>query len=552
MESFSHIFHELLIFMGAGLAAFWLCRTLNLSLTLGYLLVGLAIGPSFLALLSKPSLHLLGDLGVFILLFAVGLELPLHRLQSLRSYIFGLGLLQIFFSSALIFAFFWLVFGKVTLAQSLLCIALSFSSTAIVIQLLKESDELSARGGRAAFSILLIQDISFVALIVAADFFQTTKGPEYQNLLWVIGTLFLGTLALYYGGRWAATLLGRQVERNQNSDMPIFIAFGFLLSMAYLGTELKLSAEFGAFVAGLSWADTRFRRHMEHYIRPFRVLTLAVFFMMIGIKLNFSSLIDILPQVVPCLLLILLLKACVATVLGRIFRLSVLSAIKLGVLIAGCGELAIILLSHPLLSSLGQQKDFVMALAILSMVMTPFLWSGLRFLITRWEAKNSIAKRLLSDKPDIQNHVIVAGFGKTGAIVVRLLEKNMIPYVAFDYDVQRVQEGKKNNHTVIHGDSRDGEFLKKIGVQNAKIFLITFNSVSCSVETVQELRYQYPDLEICAKIRGLDHAHKLERFGVHVVLPETLESSVKLASLAFHTLGFRPEDVHMMLKLSPS
>lgn len=543
----SNILLETFLFVGGSLSALWVCRMLSLSVTLGYLLVGILIGPSGLQWLSLHHFHDVGHMGVLVLLFMVGLELPSHRLQSLRVYIFGLGTLQIALSTVVIGVFISMM-RPFSLGHGLLAVALSFSSTAIVLQLLSEKGLLSTKPGRASFSVLLLQDIAFVLLLVLADVLYSAQNLTFYHGMFLLGKVFLHIIVLYYGGRGVASFFSRFLDQYKNTDIPLLLSLSFFVGMAYLGVLLGLSAEFGAFVAGLSWADTKYRHHIEHYVRPFRIISLAIFFVIIGIKINISAMIPILPLVGQWLGILFLFKACIMGGLGWVFGLTWVSSLKIGVLMAGCGELVIILLEHPFIAkTLGHERNFYLSLTIMSMVMTPFVFSGVDAILHyMFKRKVHVGSK---EKIDIRNHVIIAGFGRTGMMLSRLMEKNMVPYITFDYDFQRVSQGQQK-HSVIHGDARDQDFLKKIGLPYAKVLIITFDTVGHSVDLVNTLRLQYPDIDICVRIRNLEHAQKLESFGVSMALPDNIESGMKLASMAFTALGFSQEDVHAMLKIS--
>ena len=544
---------QFLVLLSISLGAFMLSQQFRMSLAVGYLLAGMLMGPSVLGILEKTSFFkILGHIGILLFLFTVGLELPLHRLRSMKRYIFGLGGIQVFLSAILIGIGGALLYEKQNsfVVLTIISLAFAFSSTAIIIQLLSEKFELTTHLGRSAIAILLLQDIVAIGVFVFLDIIETQS--DTSNLWFSLLYIVFG-IALTIGiARLITWITIKLFSRYRYSEFTTVFVLLCVVGMSAFTEKFQLSPELGAFVVGVALAGTHWRHQISSEIHPFRTIFLAFFFIVMGLEINIPSYVHYLrwlPSLTISFFFILFIKGLVVFFGARIFRLNWKIALKLGVLMAGCGEFLFMILPSPfLMEKLGKDVvNTILTLAFLSMVATPFLFHSMKYLMG-WLNKET--KPEYERIPEIKNQVIVVGFGRVGETVARILEHNFISFLIIDYDILRIKKAQKEHFPVIHGDARDFEFLKKKGIQKAKVLLITFGHMQTAVELVRSLRYKFPELAICVQVKDYHHASRFVGLGAHVIVPERIESGIQMASLTLQFLGFSSEYAQKMVYFS--
>jgi CPA2 family monovalent cation:H+ antiporter-2 len=508
-----------------------LLQRLRLGSFLGHLVAGVLIGPFGLALVGDlESLSSLAELGVVFLLFAVGLELPISRLKVMPIGVFVLGIAQVLVTGGVIGL---CAAGLGATVDSAIVIggALALSSTAVVLVLLSEHGELTSRFGRSAVTVLLIQDLMVGPLLAIA----VTLGQTDTSMALSIGAAVLKMIAalvvIVGGGRIVLRPLFWLV-----ADSRIPEAFAALSILVVLATSLAtqfagLSMAFGAFLAGILLADSRYRHQVEAEIQPFRGLLLGLFFVTVGMSLDVHQLLDNGHLVIPMALGLLLVKAVILVGLGIAFRLPLAQSIQLGMTLSQGGEFAFILLGAGVVSgilptALGQLVVLVVAI---TMAVTPLLAiSGKavaqrvrRTKVVEVEAKPPVVETL-------DNHVFVAGFGRVGRAVAQRLSANKIPFVAVDLDPRNVAPGRERGLMVFYGDATRPEVLEAVHVERASAAIVALDNPAAALRVVALLRYIFPDLKIHARARDEDHATALRSAGADTVVPEVIATSAKL------------------------
>lgn len=543
--------YNFLCFLMAAVGTVFLFRRMKASPVLGYLVAGMLIGPHVLKIITDPTVtQVLGGIGVLFLLFTIGLELPLQRLQSMKKYVFGLGVSQVFVTGS-IFTLIGLWCGLSKDAALLVGGALSLSSTAVVLQVLTDRKEMATRFGRVSFSVLLLQDLAVLLLLILT----TTLGKENSNLFFELSHGILKTLAvllLIVGiGRIVFRPLYRAVAMSGNPELFMATTFLIVLGTAFLTEIAGLSMELGAFLAGILLAETEYRHQVEADIQPFKGLLLGVFFMSVGMSINISILLKDYTTILSILTIVLTLKALLVYLLSRLIGLKGHTSIKVSFLLAGGGEFIFVIFS-PLVSEKFLPPGFADVLfwvVVLSMVLTPFLailgkWIADKYQVYETHANPEVETEELSE---FKNHIIIAGFGRVGQMLGDLLATHLIPFVALDTDMRCVTEGRNKGWPVFYGDARRLEVLKSVGAERAKAIVITLNQMAPSVRTVLMLRRYFPDLPVCVRIKDHKHQEKLIDSGARLVVPETVEPTIQLATSIFHVMNIPQNEITQLL-----
>jgi len=531
---------QALIFLAAAVLLVPLLARVKVNPVLAYLGAGLAVGPYGLSLLRlEEDTMALADLGVVFLLFAVGLELSLDRIWRLRRYILGLGLAQVAATSAVIGAVAW-AFGQPPSAAIVIGGALALSSTAFVLRVLEERGEQGSRHGRVAIAILLLQDLAVVPLLTLLPLLAV---PE-TSLVLALGLAGLKAVAavgaILLVGRLLLRPLFRAVALAHNAEL--FTATVLLVVLATgLVTQLAgLSMALGAFLAGLVLSETEYRHQIEADIRPFRGLLLGLFFMTVGLLLDLGAVAEHALAVALGTLAMLALKAALLTLLCRAFGLPGGVAVRDGLLLAQGGEFAFILFGRA--GTLGVLDAAVVqpltAVVILSMLATPALaWAG-RLAHGRLERQQAPAPDTAdTELQELEGHVVVAGYGRVGRTVARLLAEHGTPWVALDREATRVAEARRNGLPVFFGDAGRHEVLEAVGVGRAAAAVVTLDDSGDAARTVASLRRHHPEMPVLARARDHAHGELLEAAGATGVVLETAEASLQLGAVMLQQLG---------------
>ncbi|MCA6218486.1 cation:proton antiporter [Ideonella sp. B7] len=531
------------------------CRLLKLPPMLGYLAVGVVIGPNALAIARDASaMGYLAEFGVVFLMFAIGLEFNLPKLKSMRTLVFGLGLTQVVLTVlgavlgnqllTVLTGWFGVPWDLGWQGAFVLGAAVAMSSTAIVVKLMAERLELESEHGRRVMGVLLFQDLAVVPLLVLIP----ALGSGGQGLVTTLGSaLFKAVLlltVLLAGGqrvmRWWLTL----VARRKSEELFMLNLLLVTLGLAWLTEHFGLSLALGAFVAGMLVAETEYKHQVEADIRPFHDVLLGLFFITIGMKLDWHPVWDHWGLVLALTTLPVLTKAALVAALARVFRAPPGVALRTGLYLAQAGEFGFVLLTlggdHGLISARWQSP--VLASMVLSMLATPFviLYSDrivLRLASSDWLMQSvqltAIAKKSIRNA----SHVIICGYGRSGQNLARLLEQEHIPYMALDLDPDRVRQAAAAGQSVVFGDAARLPSLIAAGLSRASAVVISYHDTPSALKVLHLVQQHAPQVPVVVRTLDDTDLEKLRAAGATEVVPEALEGSLMLASQALALVG---------------
>ncbi len=532
---------SILVFLVAVVIAVPLARKLKLGSVLGYLAAGVVIGPYGLKWVHNPdAISGISEFGVALLLFVIGLELSPQRLWVMRRAVFGAGAAQVFGSALVLGLIAAFGFHLDPVAAAVVGLALAFSSTAFGLQILAERRELQSTHGRQAFAILLFQDLVAIPLIAAIPLLAEHAAPHVTQPLWLSSLRVAGVIAVVVvGGRYALRPVFRAVAKTQLIEVSTATALLVVIGTAWLMQLAGISMALGTFLAGVLLADSEYRHDLESNIAPFEGLLLGLFFITVH------------PWIVVGLVALLL--ACKAPVLAAIGRLSPrmqgADAIKLAALLAGGGEFAFVVFKlareHGLLTR--TQHQLLVLVVTLGMVAVPLLVLAAARLPERRKPQREFDS-IEAGTP----RVIIAGFGRVGQIVGRLLRARNIPFVALESSVEQVDLSRRFQGTEIYfGDPTRAEMLRAAGAGKAEVFVLATDDPDANVRTARIVRRLFPHLKIIARARNRQHAFRLMDLTSDPddVVRETFYSSLKMAGLTLKALGMEKEQARAVVEL---
>ncbi len=541
------------IILIAAIAIVYVFHRLKVSPVLGYLAAGVLIGPYALSLIShREAVATLGELGVVFLLFIVGLELSFRRLAAMRTEVFGLGSAQVFITAGL--AMLGLIgLGVGWKAALVIGFGIAMSSTAVVLQVLSDRGEMSSRMGRTAFSILLLQDLAIIPLLAIAPLLgdASQERTDWAKLALAFGTAAAALAVILLVGRYVLQPLFRAVAGMRRPELFVGITLLVVLGTAWATETVGLSLTLGAFLAGLMLAETEFRHQIEVELRPFEGLLLGLFFVTIGMTIDLGFALRNWWQVALLLLGLIAIKATVITLICRIINLPLAVALRTGLLLAQASEFAFVLVAIAAREKIvpAEIRQMVLAVASLSMAATPFLVIAGRALAEKLEKSAKIGLAALEQEHlDLGEHVVIAGFGRFGQMIARLLNANRIPYVALDLNAARVGKLKQSGVPVSYGDAQRPEILWGVGIDRAQAIVITaHDDAAGEVRLVRQLRERLPNLVIVARARDGLHANALKAAGATAAVQDALASSLHLAQSVMRSVGLPEGDLNAMV-----
>lgn len=538
---------QVVLFLAAAAIAAPLGRFLRIGAVLGYLAAGVVIGPyvlgQYYALEDADEVLHFGEFGVVLLLFVIGLELRPIRLWAMRSAIFGLGTAQLVVT-AFVLAAIGLALGLATSQALFIGLALSLSSTAFALQVMEERGELTTRHGRLAFSVLLFQDLAAIPLIALVPLFAL-GGEEPGMDLGSAGLAILTIAGVIVVGRFLLSRLYHLVAATGVREAMTASALLTVVGVALLMEEVGLSAALGSFIAGALLADSEYRHQIEADIAPFEGLLLAVFFIAVGMSIDLSVLVAQPGALLAIVITLLVVKAATLYGLGRWWGLPNASARRLGIVLSQGGEFAFVLFTVGMSEGVvDRETASLLTLAVtLSMAMTPLLLL----------VDDVVARMLKPAPPDYElppegeQHVIIAGFGRFGQIVARVLRARHIPFTALDTSIAQVDFVKRFGAKIYYGDAGRLDILRAAGAHKAQAFVLAIDNVEHSLRVAEIVRKNFPDLPIYARARDRIHVHKLTDLGVTIVERETFLAALELTTRLLRGLGLKPDEVKRLV-----
>ena len=529
------------MFLAAAVVAVSLSRKYGLGAVLGYLAAGALIGPHLLNL--TPDMRnttQFSDLGVTLLLFVIGLELSPQRLWVMRRAVFGIGALQVALSAVLLGAA-ALAWGLGWKSALIVGLGLALSSTAIGLQTLAERKELGSAHGRLAFAILLFQDLAAIPILAVIPLLgvHTAMAGGVSDGLAVLKVV--GVIAVVViGGRYLLRPLLRAVARTQIDEVFTATALLVVLGTAWLMQLVGMQMALGAFLAGVLLADSEYRHEIEAQIEPFKGLLLGLFFLSVGVSLDLD-LIRRQPLLIGAIVAgLLLLKSPVLLALGRMSgKLDFGGTLRLAVVLAGGGEFAFVVFNlarqHGLLDA--SQHDSLVVAVTLSMVLTPLSVIA----VAQWLAGRDAAPKPVFDEiTDDHPRVIIAGYGRVGQIVARVLRAQHIAFIALEMSVEQVEFSRRFGSKIYFGDPSRPELLRAAGVGKAEVFVLATDDPAANIRTARVVKRLYPHLKIVARARNRQHAFRLMDMNIDNVVRETLHSSLEMTRMVLEDLGVEP------------
>ena len=544
-----------LLYLVAAVAGVVVCRLIKLPPMLGYLAVGVLIGPNAMALAKdSSSVRYLAEFGVVFLMFVIGLEFNLPKLKSMQRLVFGLGFSQVALTMLAAVlgnaALAWLLnlagrsWGLTWQSAVALGGALAMSSTAIVVKLMAERLELESEYGRRVMGVLLFQDLAVVPLLVLIP----ALGSSPQELLGALifaalkATLLLTVLLV--GGqrvmRWWLTL----VARRKSEELFVLNLLLVTLGLAWLTEHAGLSLALGAFVAGMLIAETEYKHQVETDIRPFHDVLLGLFFITIGMKLDAEAVIDQWALVLLLTVAPVLFKFVLVAALAKAFGAVTGVALRTGLYLAQAGEFGFVLLTLATQERLlpASLQSPVLASMVLSMLATPFLvlYSNrivMRLSSSDWllqsVAMTTIAKRSINTAA----HIIIAGYGRSGQNLARLLDAERIPYMALDLDPDRVRQAAAAGQSVVFGDAARLQSLMAAGLSRASAVVVSYHDTPSALKILRQVQAHAPKVPVIVRTIDDSDIEKLRAAGATEVVPEAIEGSLMLASHALALVG---------------
>lgn len=537
------------IFLGAAVILIPLAKRFGIATVLGYLFTGLLLGPSFLKVAGNPDdlLHF-SEFGVVLLLFIIGLELQPSRLWALRQQIFVLGGLQVIVTGVVLMLLSW-YFLDIRLSNSFVIgFGLALSSTAFVLQLLGEKKQLATTHGQQAFTILLFQDIAVIPLLAALPFLS---GAQEQNYDWIYFAKVISIFAgMIFVSRFVVRPFFKFVASSNATELltatALFIVLGVSLLMNYIGLSMAL----GAFLTGVLLADSEYRHELEASIEPFKGLLLGLFFMSVGMLTNVKLIVAKPLLIIGLAVLLMLIKFVVLTIIARLMGNKNESSIRLGVTLAQGGEFAFVLFSVATAQHLltREQQNILNLVVTVSMAMTP-----LAFLLLEKIGNPIFAKAKPSKEYDkIPNHehaVVIAGFGRVGQIIGRVLRMHNIEFTAIEKSANQVDFVRKFGNQVYYGNPKNPEILRAAGLENAKVFIIAIGDIELSETVAAYVVRNYPHLTILARAKNREHYYRLRDAGVKYIWRETYLSSLDMSRETLEVLGMEPKTARKTVQM---
>lgn len=520
-------------------------KKLRLSPVLGYFVAGAIIGDYGLKIVTYNQIHNLAEYGVVFLLFAIGLELSFERLKALRKYVFGLGSMQVIISAVMIAGGVTLFDGDGHKSAVIIGGGLAMSSTAVVLQVLQDSRREYTQVGRVAFAILLLQDFAVVPLLVIIP---KLSGSELSSLhidiLLSILKAAIALIIIFIVGRlFFRPVFGLLSNENDSSVNELFIAATLLVALgAAFGTEyLGLSLALGAFTAGVLVAETEFQRKAEESIYPFKGLLLGLFFMSVGMTIDIREFASQINTVIMFTVGLIFVKAAIITGLCILFRFDLGVAIHSGLMLAQGGEFAFILFKLGMNENIISEStgELLLLIVTCSMALTPLL----SYIGTKLEAKldNDPDKspNVIIEKGvrDMNNHVIIAGFGKVGKMVARVLSAEGVNYIILDLNEDNVKEEEANGFPIFKGDISQPQTLLAAGAERAMAVIITTSNTVTQKKSLKTLSHHYPELCVILRTRDLKHSSEFYDLGATIIVPEEYETGLQLGGAVLKAIG---------------
>jgi CPA2 family monovalent cation:H+ antiporter-2 len=545
-------FIQAIIYLTSAIVCVPIAKKLGLSSILGYLFAGIFIGPFVLGFIGAEGQDIMhfAEFGVVMMLFLIGLELDPYKFWRMRKFILGMGSMQLIGSAFAIFILCQLFLDWSWQTTVVIALALSLSSTAIVLQTLKEKGLSQTSMGRSSFAVLLFQDIAVIPILAIIPLMVSGSSVETENIhtslisdfdAWIQTLIVVFTIvAVYFSGRLIIIPVLRMVAKTRLQELFTASALLLVVAVSYLMQLVGLSPALGAFLAGVVLANSEFRHELEGDIAPFKGLLLGLFFIGVGASINFKLIIDNPIFILVFGAIFTSVKFFVLFGIGKFYKKSSDQNLLFSFGLSQAGEFGFVILSFSMQLNIlpNMLANQMMAIIALSMVSTPFLLLiNERWIDPYFGVKEKVNRK--HDEIDEQNEVIIAGFGHFGSTIGRLLRANGVSATILDHDSDRVDLLRKMGFKVYYGDATRLELLKAAGAEDAKIFIAAIDNPEVNLSVVESLRKHFPHLNILTRARNRVDAYELIDHGVTKIYRETLYTAVHLGVDALTQLGHR-------------
>ncbi|MEN8991725.1 monovalent cation:proton antiporter-2 (CPA2) family protein [Avibacterium paragallinarum] len=539
---------QITIFLGASLLLVPLLKRFGIATVLGYLFTGILLGPDVFNIASDPeAIQKLAEFGVILLMFLIGLELRPQRLWSMRSSIFGMGSLQVGLTGLLLALGSFFALQQGIAASIVIGFALALSSTAFVLQMLSEKQQLNTTYGQQSFSILLFQDMAAIPLIAVIPLLAGTESSHHGIAYFaaIIAT-FSG---LFLFSRYLMRPFFRFVAKSGAHELITAVGLFIVLGVVVLMDVLGISTTLGAFLTGVLLADSEFRHELEASIAPFKGLLLGLFFMTVGMTTELSLFVEMPWFIIGGALALMLIKMASLTAIARYLKNSWRNSILLATCLAQGGEFAFVVFSVAKSENVVQQAilEPLTLIVTLSMVLTPMLY---------WLIQSQILPRFnpktipeYDDIPDEHNPVIIAGFGRFGQIIARVAHLQHLSFTAIDSNLDKVDFVRNYGGHLYYGDATQPDILRAAGIEHAKVFVLAIDDIEDSMNVARHIRLNYPQLKLLVRARDRHQVHLLRDLGIEHIWRETYLSSLGMAYHMLCDLGISDEDAYKSIEL---
>jgi monovalent cation:proton antiporter-2 (CPA2) family protein len=527
---------QIAIFLAAAVIAIPIFRRFKLGSVLGYLTAGIIIGPASLGLVqSVDATQQIAEFGIVLLMFVIGLELQPSRLMVLRKPIFGLGSAQVALTTIVIGIGTYFIFQQSWQSSLVIGFGLSMSSTALALQLLAERGQLHSQFGRSSFSILLFQDISVMPALALLPLLgvAAAKSGGPGGILVLKFIAVLGIVVI--GGRYVLRPMLRIVAATKVAEAMTAAGLLVVIGTALLVSQVGLSLSLGAFLAGVLLADSEFRHELEADIEPFKGLLLGLFFISVGMAANLELVREKPLLIIALTVAFMLIKVAILYGVGRVSGLSPIASRGLAVSLPSGGEFAFVLFG--IAASLGVMDAKIAELLVLVVTGSMILSPVLLVLYDVTFKHNESDGRPFDTPAELYPRVIIAGFGRFGQIVGRILRAKKIPFTALEASQTQVDFLRRFGNQVYYGDASRLELLRAAHAENAEVFVLAIDDADASVRTAELIRQHFPNLKIFARARNRQHAFRLMDLDVRYTIRETLVSSLELSVQVLEALG---------------
>jgi len=546
---------QIILLLAVAVAVVVSCQRLHIPTSLGYLLVGVILGPFTIGpTFQMEGFGALAEFGVVFLLFTIGLNYSLPQLHALRHQVLGLGTAQVLLSTLFVGLILWLM-GLPLAAAFVVGAIFAQSSSTIIGSQLAEQGEVNSPHGRLGLAMSVFQDVTAVPFLVVIPVLGLAVGAEVLAgaLGWAVAKAVLAFALVFFLGKWLLRPLFHFVTKMRSPEVFTLAVLLVVLLAAWSSNSLGLSLAFGAFLAGMMLGDTEFRHQVESSIRPFRDVLLGLFFIGIGMLFDPASIPAIWHWSVMGALLILLSKTLIVAAMVRRSGLDAATSWSTGLILAVGGEFGLALLALALSAAVLDERLGQIALTsvLLSMVIGAFLIRFNQVIARRLAGRTHRGEHeglsdTLPNKPE--KHVLIGGYGRMGHTIAVLLETSGVQYLSLDTDPKRVAQGRADNHQVIYGDISDPALLAAVHVERASLVVITVDHAATALRAVSFLRQHCPQVPVIARARDLDSSAALLEAGATHAYPEAIEASLRLGATALQMLQIPVDDVDQILQ----